>query len=133
MNGGTEKVSNLLGERHDLFDVLMDALPFKFFIVDREMRVVAWNRKAEEGTPGVKGGKSLSSGRKITNDFEEVFQRGAVLRGDEESTLKGGEKKHYRVTKTPLHLDEEGGEGGEGVVSHVAVFMEDVTEKHRME
>ncbi|HZX36070.1 MAG TPA: hypothetical protein VFF54_06220, partial [Thermodesulfobacteriota bacterium] len=47
-----------------LLDAVVDALPFKLYVVDKAMKVVAWNKKAEKGEFGVKKedavGKSLS-------------------------------------------------------------------------
>ena len=126
-------------------DAVMDALPFKLYVVDKAMHVVAWNKKAEAGEFGVKKedavGKSLCLVLKFHTDkiissknfesmleeFGEVFSRGVIVRKEEVSLLRNGDKRYYLVTKVPLCADRPGD------VSHVITIIEDVTEKRKME
>ncbi|CAG0957599.1 partial Signal transduction histidine-protein kinase AtoS, partial [Gammaproteobacteria bacterium] len=62
----------------------------------------------------------------MTVEFSEVFGSGKTISAEESSILKNGEKRHYRVTKTPLRDDE-------GRVEHVAVIIEDITSQRRLE
>lgn len=128
----------------ELFAKAIDTLPFKYYIVDKDLTVLFWNRKGEEGPYGVKQedaiGKPLEAVLKINRalvtspkpiadmavEFREVFDNGSVLSTEEASILKSGEKRYYRITKTPLH-------GGQGAVTHVAVIIEDITSQRRLE
>ena len=128
-----------------LLDAVVDALPFKLYVVDKAMKVVAWNKKAEKGEFGVKKedavGKSLSPALNFHRDkiispknfetmmeeFGEVFSKGVIVRKEEVSLLRSGDKKHYLVTKAPLYMN------GPDSVSHVITIIEDVTEKRMME
>lgn len=126
-------------------DVVMDALPFKFYVVDKAMNVVAWNKKGEDGEFGVKKedavGKSLGlvlkfhmdkfisskNFERMLEEFGEVFSKGVIVRKEEVSLLRSGDKRYYLVTKVPLCADRPDS------VSHVITIIEDVTEKRMME
>lgn len=128
----------------ELFATAIDALPFKYYIVDKNLNVLFWNRKGEEGPYGVKQaeaiGKPLESvlalnRAQVTSpkpipemeiEFREVFDKGAVISSEEASVLKSGEKRYYSITKTPLR-------GAEGEVTHAAVIIEDITSQRRLE
>lgn len=128
----------------ELFVTAINTLPFKYYIVDKDLNVIFWNRKGEEGPYSVKQadatGKSLESVLAFNRsqvdspkplsdmaaEFREVFETGTVISVEEASMLKNGEKRYYRVTKTPLR-DEE------GTVTHAAVIIEDVTKQRRLE
>lgn len=128
----------------ELLASALDTLPFKYYIVDRDLTVLFWNRKGEEGPYGVRRedavGKPLeavlainralvSSPKPIADmaiEFRDVFDKGAVITAEEASILKSGEKRFYRVTKTPLS-DESGS------VTHAAVKIEDITGQRKLE
>lgn len=128
----------------ELYITALETLPFKYYIVDNHLNVLFWNRKGEEGPYSVKRedatGKSLESvlafnRAQVTSpkpvadmsaEFREVFDRGASISVEEASILNNGEKRYYRVTKTPLHNEE-------GVVTHAAVIIEDITKQRRLE
>lgn len=128
----------------ELFITALENLPFKYYIVDKDLNIFFWNRKGEEGPYGVKSedatGKSLESVLAVNraqvtspkpiadmaSEFREVFDKGVSLSAEEASTLKNGEKRYYRVTKSPLR-------GENGTVTHAAVIIEDITEKRRLE
>lgn len=128
----------------EVFNKILDSLPFKFYVVDRGLNVVMWNSKAEEGPYGVRRedalGRPLSvvlrihrdkvvspnTVEKVYEEFMEVFEKSMVHCVEEVSLLASGEKRFYHVKKSPLCLS-----GPE--VSHVAAVVEDVTEKRRLE
>lgn len=128
----------------ELFATAIDTLPFKYYIVDKELNVIFWNRKGEEGPYGVKKidatGKHLESVLAINRaqvaspkpipemevEFREVFEKGAIFSSEESSVLKSGEKRYYRITKTPLYNEE-------GAITHAAVMIEDITSQRRLE
>jgi PAS domain S-box-containing protein len=127
-----------------LLHSLVDSLPFKFYIVDRALNIVVWNKLAEEGPYGVKRcdavGKPLkdvfllnrdrvASPRdmgSVNTEFREVFEKGTVFCAEDISVLKSGEKRYYQVTKTPLYLEGP-------TVSHVMTIIDDLTEKRKRE
>lgn len=135
---------DLLKGDQRLLQTLVDSLPFKFYIVDRDLRVVLWNKKAEEGPYGVRQSDALGKPLKdvfqinrsrracpgemesVSAEFREVFDKGTDFHAEEVSVLKNGEKRYYQVTKTPLRFED-------GAVSHVITIIDDQTEKRRRE
>lgn len=134
----------IIGWNKEVFDKVLDSLPYKFYILDRDLSVVFWNRKAEEGPYGVSKedaiGKPLSevlrihrdkvvspnSVEAVTREFMEVFATERGMCTENVSFQVNGGKRYYYVTKAPLYL-----EGDE--ISHVSASVEDITEKRRLE
>ena len=112
---------------------VVDSLPVGLYVVDREYRVQAWNRKRETGLQGVSRDAAL--GRNVFDvlhrrpaamlrrEFDTVFANG-VMQQNELETGSGADRRFYRVTKIPMRLD-----GGD--VSHVIAIGEDMTEWRR--
>jgi two-component system NtrC family sensor kinase len=110
---------------------VVDSLPVGLYVVDREFRVQAWNRKRETGMQGVSRKDAI--GRPIFEvlhrqpadmlraEFRDVFETGEVQQFQTESTASG-EVRTFRITKIPMRLDDR------GPVSHVITVGEDVTE-----
>lgn len=133
LNGGQQRLQSIV-----------DSLPFKFYIVDRDLNVVVWNKKAEEGPYGIRRasavGKPLEEVFKLNSrrsdgpldmesvnaEYREVFDKGVEFRAEEISVLRNGEKRYYQVTKAPLRA-------ADGPVTHVMTIIEDLTEKRRQE
>ena len=109
---------------------IIDSLPVGLYVVDREYRIRAWNRKREAGTQGVARDDAL--GREIfevldrqpremlKDEFDGVFRTGEMRQMEMESQATG-ELRYYRITKIPMRLDDEG-------ISHVITIGEDVTQ-----
>jgi two-component system NtrC family sensor kinase len=109
---------------------IIDTLPVGLYVIDRDFRIQAWNRKRETGTQGVVRDEVL--GRTVFDvlhrqprdllrrEFERVFQTGRMEQIEVESSATG-ERRHYRLTKIPMRLD-----GDE--VTHVITIGEDITE-----
>ena len=109
---------------------IIDTLPLGLYVIDREFRIQAWNRKRETGTQGVVRDEVL--GRTVFDvlhrqprdllqrEFERVFQTGRMEQLEVESNATG-ETRHYRLTKIPMRLD-----GDE--VTHIITIGEDITE-----
>ena len=109
---------------------IIDSLPLGLYVIDRQFRIQAWNRKRETGTQGVVRDEVL--GRTVfevlyrqprellRREFDRVFETGKMEQLEVESTATG-ETRYYRLTKIPMRLD-----GDE--VSHVITIGEDVTE-----
>jgi two-component system NtrC family sensor kinase len=111
-------------------DKIIDSLPVGLYVVDREYRIQAWNRKRETGTQGVSREEAL--GRTIfeilsrqpmdmlRREFDEVFTTGRIQEYQMES-LATGELRTYRISKIPMRLGDSG-------VTHVITIGEDVTD-----
>lgn len=123
---------------------LVDSLPFKLHIVDKDMNVVVWNKKGEEGPYGVK--RSEAVGRplqavyranrdrtavpkgmdNVISECKEIFEKGSIFSIEDISVLRTGEKRYYKVTKAPLRLER-------GDISHVVTIIEDQTDRRQKE
>ena len=113
-----------------LHSMTIDSLPVGLYVVDREYRVVLWNRKRETGTQGLRRGDVI--GRRVLDvlrrqppevleaGFAHIFATGEV-RVDEQDVHVGNDVRTYRTTRLPMRIDG-------ATVSHVITIGEDVTE-----
>ncbi|MEO8479529.1 MAG: ATP-binding protein [Gemmatimonadota bacterium] len=113
----------------------VDSLPVGLYVIDREFRIVMWNRKRETGTQGLRRADVL--GRQVfevlhrqdpealREEFTRVFATGEVAE-TEHAVRFGGEKRTYRTTRLPMRIDGQR-------VSHVVTIGEDVTETREIE
>ena len=113
-------------------EAIIDSLPLSLYAIDRNYRIVAWNRNRELGGLGVPRGDAL--GRNIFDvltrqprkaleaEFERVFQTGKIARIEQESLAPDGTTKHWLISKIPMRA-------GEDEVTHVITVGEDVTER----
>ncbi|HLL15860.1 MAG TPA: response regulator [Pyrinomonadaceae bacterium] len=111
-------------------EAIIDTLPVSLYAVDREHRIVAWNRNRELGGQGIPRGEAL--GRNIFDvltrqrrdilerEFKRAFETGRIERIEQESIAPDGTAKHWLVSKVPMRV-----EGDE--VSHVITVGEDIT------
>lgn len=109
---------------------IIDSLPVGLYVIDREYRIQAWNRKRETGTQGV--GREEVMGRPVFDvlhrqprillkrEFDRAFATGEMEQIEVESSASG-EERHYRLTKVPMRLDDDD-------VTHVINIGEDITE-----
>jgi two-component system NtrC family sensor kinase len=109
---------------------IIDSLPLGLYVIDREFRIQAWNRKRETGMQGVSREEAI--GRTIfeilhrqpaellRNEFEDVFSTGRIAIFNMESDASG-ERRSYRISKIPMRVDDTG-------VTHVITIGEDMTE-----
>lgn len=128
------QVRDLLSAQ-EIMGHIVDALPLGLYVVDKNYRIVAWNRKRETGTQGVARedaiGKSVfevlyrQPEEKLRQELEEVFNRNEIRRFEVES-MASGERRYYRLTKVPMHVT-----GGDEV-THVITTGEDITEQKRI-
>lgn len=110
---------------------ILDAIPISVYVVDRRLRIVAWNREREGGPIGQPRtkvlGKPLSRvlhprGFRATRPIlEAVFATGAPDEGTVEA--RGGQLFHVR--RLPVLQN--------GRVTHVLSSFEDVTERRALE
>jgi two-component system NtrC family sensor kinase len=119
-------------EEHRRFtEAVLDALPVSLYVVDRDYRIVTWNRHREIGTQGIPRDAAL--GRNVFNvlarypegrvreEFERAFRTGRIERIEQQTAGEDGSTKHWMVSKIPMR-DAETGE-----VSHVITVGEDIT------
>ncbi|MDQ8155606.1 MAG: PAS domain-containing protein, partial [Gemmatimonadota bacterium] len=109
---------------------IIDSLPVGLYVIDREYRIQAWNRKRETGMQGVSRDEAI--GRTIFDilhrqpfemlrrEFDEVFATGRIQEYQMESSASG-DARTYRITKVPMRL-------GDSAVTHVITIGEDVTD-----
>jgi two-component system, NtrC family, sensor kinase len=124
-----------LKSAQELMGHIVDALPVGLYVVDKDYRIVAWNRKRETGTQGVARedaiGKSVfevlyrQSKDQISAELQEVFETDEIRHYEVDSTASG-ERRHYRLTKVPMYVS------GTGEVTHVITVGEDITEQKRI-
>src|SRR5216110_381943 len=108
---------------------IIDSLPVGLYVIDRDYRIRAWNRKREAGTQGVSREDAL--GREVfevldrqprdllKQEFDRVFETGEIQQMETESQVSG-DARFYRITKIPMRLEGED-------ISHVITIGEDVT------
>jgi two-component system NtrC family sensor kinase len=119
-------------EEHRKFtEAVLDALPVSLYVVDRDYRIVTWNRHREIGVQGIP--RDTAIGRdvfdvlakypkgRIRAEFERAFQTGEIERIEQQTTAEDGSTRHWMVSKVPMK-DADNGE-----VTHVITVGEDIT------
>jgi two-component system NtrC family sensor kinase len=124
-----------LKSAQELMGHIVDSLPVGLYVVDKDYRIVAWNRKRETGTQGVARedaiGKSVfevlyrQPREQMREELEEVFATDEIRRFEVDSRASG-ERRYYRLTKVPMHVS------GTDEVTHVITYGEDITEQKRI-
>src|SRR5919106_2470032 len=116
-----------------LIEAIVDSLPLSLYAIDREYRVVAWNRNRELGELGIPRGSVL--GRNVFEvltrqprdmlgeEFERVFENGEIERIEQETPSPKGDIRHWVISKIPMWADNS------GKVSHVITVGEEVTDR----
>lgn len=123
---------NQAKEEHRRFtEAVLDALPVSIYVIDRDYRIVTWNRHREIGIQGIPRDSVI--GRdvfevlvkqpkgKLRQEFERAFQTGKIERIEQRTTNENGATIHWLVSKVPM-TDKETGE-----ITHVITVGEDVT------
>ncbi|MEO7674282.1 MAG: ATP-binding protein [Pyrinomonadaceae bacterium] len=123
---------NRAKEEHRRFtEAVLDALPVSLYVVDRDFRIVTWNRHREIGVQGIPRDAAL--GRNVFNvlarypegrvreEFERAFRTGNIERIEQQTAAEDGSTKHWMVSKVPM-TDTESGD-----VTHVITVGEDIT------
>ncbi|MCY7346110.1 MAG: PAS domain-containing protein, partial [Pyrinomonadaceae bacterium] len=123
---------NQAKEEHRRFtEAVLDALPVSIYVIDRDYRIVTWNRHREIGVQGIPRDSVI--GRdvfdvlakqprgKLRHEFERAFQTGKIERIEQRTTDDDGSTVYWLVSKVPMR-DKESGE-----ISHVITVGEDVT------
>ncbi|MBI2795169.1 MAG: PAS domain-containing protein [Gemmatimonadetes bacterium] len=109
---------------------IIDSLPVGLYVIDRDFRIQAWNRKRETGMQGVNREEAIGRtifeilhrqpAEMLRREFEEVFRTGRIQQFQMES-FATGDLRTYRITKIPMRLSDAG-------VTHVITIGEDVTD-----
>ncbi len=123
---------NQAREEHRKFtESVLDALPVSIYVIDRDYRIVTWNRQREIGTQGMP--RETVIGRnvfqvfakypqaRLKQEFERAFRTGNIERIEQQTVDQSGATQHWMVSKIPMR-DEVSGE-----VTHVITVGEDVT------
>ncbi len=110
---------------------MLDALPIGLYVVDRELRIVAWNRLREKGSQGQPRAKAL--GRKLNQILPEpgfkatapVLQQVFATGELHEETVESQGNRQFHVRRLPV---VEG-----RAVTHVLSMFEDITAQRALE
>jgi two-component system NtrC family sensor kinase len=119
-------------EMHQRFtEAIVDTLPLSLYAIDRDYRIVAWNRNRELGELGLPRGEVLGrnifevltkqSRELLEREFGKVFATGEIHRVEQETFTSSGETNHWLISKIPMRADE----GNE--VTHVITVGENIT------
>ncbi len=111
---------------------VLDALPVSLYVVDRDYRIVTWNRHREIGEQGIPRAEALGrnifsvlerypEGR-VRDEFERAFTTGDIERIEQQTTDADGSVRHWLVSKVPM-------KDVAGDVTHVITIGEDVTQR----
>jgi two-component system NtrC family sensor kinase len=121
-------------EQKRFTEKIIDSLPVSLYVVDRDMRIVAWNRNREVGGLGISREHVLGRNvfqvlarqprRKLEDEFTDVFRTGEIVNMEQESWFEG-QKKIWKISKIPMRVDN-------AEVTHVITVGEDITEQKKM-
>jgi len=123
---------NRAKEEHRRFtEAVLDALPVSLYVVDRDYRIVTWNKHREIGSQGIPRDAALGRNvfnvlarypeGKVRDEFERAFSTGEIERIEQQTVAEDGSTKHWVVSKVPMR-DPDSGD-----VTHVITVGEDVT------
>jgi PAS domain S-box-containing protein len=119
-----------IDEQHRFTEKIIDSLPVGLYVIDREYRIKAWNRKRETGMQGVSREEAIGRtifeilhrqpAESLRQEFDEVLRSGRI-QVFHMDTRASGEVRTFRISKIPMRLTD-------GAVTHVITIGEDVTE-----
>jgi two-component system NtrC family sensor kinase len=114
-------------------EAIIDSLPLSLYAIDRDKRIVAWNRNRELGELGVPRGQVLGrdifdvltkqSRELLEREFNKVFATGEIHRVEQETVTQSGDANHWLISKIPMRADETDD------VSHVITVGENITSR----
>jgi two-component system, NtrC family, sensor kinase len=119
-------------EEHRRFtEAVLDALPVSLYVIDRNYRIVTWNRHREDGPQGI--ARDMAVGRDVFDvlekyrqgrhreEFERAFRTGRIERIEQQTVEQDGSTRHWMVSKVPMRNADT------GEVTHVITVGEDIT------
>lgn len=124
-------ISEAREEHRKFTEAVLDALPVSLYVVDRDYRIVTWNRHREVGVQGIP--RDIAIGRnvfdvlekypqgRVREEFERAFRTGQIERIEQQTVADDGSTLHWMVSKVPMK------NAGSGDVTHVITVGEDVT------
>jgi two-component system, NtrC family, sensor kinase len=126
-----DSVTQARAEHRRFTEAVLDALPVSLYVVDRDFRIVTWNRHREIGVQGIPRDSAIGrnvfevlsrypEGR-VRQEFERAFKTGRIERIEQQTIAEDGSTKHWLVSKVPMRSPET------GEVTHVITVGEDVT------
>jgi two-component system, NtrC family, sensor kinase len=114
-------------------EAIIDSLPLSLYAIDREYRIVAWNRNRELGELGLPRGLVLGRNifevltkqnrEKLDREFSQVFLTGGINRIEQETVSSEGDTNHWLISKIPMRAGEH------GEVTHVITVGENITQR----
>jgi len=130
-------------DQRRFIEKIIDSLPVGLYVIDREYRIQAWNRKRETGLQGVSREEAIgrtifeilhrTPAETLRKEFESVFATGEIQQFSTESVV-GGEARVFRMTKIPMRMEDGApGNAGTGPITHVITIGEDITDSRRAE
>ncbi len=112
-------------------EAIIDALPLSLYAIDRDYRIVTWNRNRELGELGLAKHDALGqnvfevltkqSRELLEREFRSVFATGRIHRIEQETVTSDGETNHWLISKIPMRAGES------DMVSHVITVGENIT------
>lgn len=130
LEGEVDRRTRQLDDEKRFTEQIVDSLPVGLYVIDREYRVMSWNRKRETGMQGISREQALgrtifeilhrAPAENLRKEFDEVFRTGRIQQFTIESRASG-ELRAYRITKIPMRL-------GDAAITHVITIGEDVTD-----
>jgi two-component system, NtrC family, sensor kinase len=116
-------------------EAIIDSLPLSLYAIDREYRIVAWNRNRELGELGLPRGLVLGRNifevltkqnrDKLEREFSQVFLTGGIHRIEQETVSSDGETNYWLISKIPMRA------GDKGEVTHVITVGENISQRVR--
>jgi two-component system NtrC family sensor kinase len=126
-----DSISRAREEHRKFTEAVLDALPVSLYVVDRDFKIVTWNRHREIGVQGIP--RDAAVGRnvfevlsrypqgRVRQEFERAFKTGRIERIEQQTVADDGSTIHWVVSKVPMK------DANTGEVTHVITVGEDVT------
>jgi two-component system NtrC family sensor kinase len=121
-------------EQKRFTEKIIDSLPVSLYVVNGDMKIVAWNRIRELGGSGISREEVLGKNvfnvlakqpkLKLQGEFLEVFRTGKIISLEQES-IEDGQRRVWKINKIPMRVDN-------AEVSHVITVGEDITDQKKM-
>ena len=126
-----DSVNEAREENRKFTETILDALPLSLYVVDRDYKIVTWNKQREVGELGIP--RDMAIGRdvfdvldkypqgRVREEFERAFRTGRIERIEQQTVASDGTAKHWLISKVPMKA------AGSNEVTHVISIGEDVT------
>lgn len=124
-------ISQAREEHRKFTESVLDALPVSIYVIDRDYKIVSWNRQREIGVQGMP--REAVIGRnvfqvfskypqgRLRQEFERAFRTGSIERIEQQTVDQSGATQHWMVSKIPMRAETT------GEITHVITVGEDVT------